>query len=541
LPAALTLDASTGVISGTPPAAGTFTFFVQVIDSVQSTATGTFSLTINAPPLSITTVPPLFAGTVGAAYSQPFSAAGGKPPYTWSIPSGAVPGLTIDTSAGNLHGTPQTAGNFDFVLQVSDTANATISKSFTIAVNAPVLSIASLAGLPPGVVGEPYSQKLPIAAVGGTEPYQWSIAGNAPPAPGLDFNAATLMLSGVPAAADTFTFTIRVTDGNRQSATKTLTLAIAPAALTITTNRQLPDGAINASYTCAVEAFGGASPYTWSAAGLPAGLTIDGSTGIISGSPAAAGTFSLAITVTDKALNHVSDRFTLAISLPAAPAVSISGLPQTAAPAQQYALIVALASAFPAPITGQAILAFAPDSGPTDKTIQFASGGTVANFSIPAGSTTAVTDVPLAIQTGTVCGTVNVSLRLQAGGIDITPASVPAASAQISRAAPVIGDVRVTRSSSQISIIVSGYSTAREITQASFTFSAAGGQTLQTSSIAIPVETLFGSWFQDPANGVFGSQFVLTQPFTVQGDPAAVLPQSVTLSNRVGSVTFQIR
>jgi len=287
---------------------------------------------------------------------------------------------------------------------------------------------------------------------------------------------------------------------------------------------------------------GGAPPYTWAAAGLPDGLRIDTATGTISGTPAAAGTFGVAITISDSALSHVSDRFTLKINLPPTPAVRLTGLPATADPAAQYPISVSIASAFPAPISGQAVLTFAPESGPTDRTVQFASGGTIANFSIPAGSTTATATVPLAIQTGTVAGSINVSIRLQAGGIDIAPLPAPAMTAQVNRAAPVMGDVRVSRSEGKVTLVVSGYSTAREVTQATFTFAAGSGQALQStaSSIVVPVETLFNTWFQDAANAAYGSQFVLSQPFTINGDSNAVIPQSVTLTNRTGATTYRI-
>jgi hypothetical protein len=228
--------------------------------------------------------------------------------------------------------------------------------------------------------------------------------------------------------------------------------------------------------------------------------------------------------------------------MPPAPPVNVSGLPATAGPAQQFQIDIGLGSMYPAAITGTAVLTFSPDTGSVDKTVQFASGGTTANFSFAVGNTSIDSAVPLAIQTGTVSGTITISLRLQAGGVDITPTPAPAISTQILRSAPVISNVQVSRGNGAISIAVSGYSTAREITQATFTFTAASGQSLQASasSITIPVESLFGSWFQDPANGPYGSQFVFTQPFTVQGDPGAVIPDSVTLVNRTGSTTFKI-
>jgi hypothetical protein len=134
-------------------------------------------------------------------------------------------------------------------------------------------------------------------------------------------------------------------------------------------------------------------------------------------------------------------------------------------------------------------------------------------------------------------------LRLQAGGIDITPASAPSVSGQVARAAPIIRGVQVNRSGNTVNVVITGYSTARELTQAVFGFSAASGSTLQSTASSITIDTgsQFNTWFQDANNSQFGSVFVYTQPFTVQGDVNAVLPSSVTLTNRVGSASFQIQ
>ena len=271
-------------------------------------------------------------------------------------------------------------------------------------------------------------------------------------------------------------------------------------------------------------ASGGQPPYRWSATGLPDGITINATTGQITGIPTAAGNFGAAITVTDNALSNVSDRFTLNINLPAPPTATLSGLPSSVDPAQQYPITITLSGTYAAPITGQAILTFAPDSGPTDRTVQFASGGTTANFNIPVGSTT--NDAPIAVQTGTVSGTITVSLRLLAGGIDITPNPAPVIAGQIARAAPVIRSVTVNRSGNIINVVVTGYSTAREVTQGVFGFNAVSGQTLQpsASSITIDMNALFGNWFLDSNNSQYGSVFILTQPFTITGDVNSVIP-----------------
>ncbi len=109
----LTLS-SAGTLSGTPASAGTFIFVVQVADSSTpaATASQSFSITVNAPSLVITAIS-FPAGTVGVPYNQtsPVAvASGGTAPYTWSLLSGSVPGLTFVPASVSLTGTPTTPG-----------------------------------------------------------------------------------------------------------------------------------------------------------------------------------------------------------------------------------------------------------------------------------------------------------------------------------------------------------------------------------------------------------------------------------------------
>jgi hypothetical protein len=533
LPPGLTINASTGLISGTPTTAGLFNFGVQVSDSKQLAARG-YALTINPAPLTITTVPPLFNGIVGTPYSQTFSASGGVKPYAWSILSGDTGNLKLDPGSGTLQGTPQAAGTLTFTLQVADNAGARASSTFSLTITPPTLTIITAASLPAGTVGINYSQTF--AVVGGTPPYTWSL--NSDAVPGLTFDPNQATLTGTPTTPGNFTLVLQARDSGGLTTTRSFSISINAATLTITSPTQLPESILGAQYSYQMTASGGVPPYTWTANGLPDGLSIDSNSGLIAGSVAAAGTFSFAVRVIDTARLSVANQFRININLPSVPSVNISGLPAVVDPMQQYSLQIGLSAPFPVPLSGQAILNFSPDVGGGDGTIQFATGGTTANFSILPGTTTAT--APLAFQSGTVAGTINISLRLQAGGLDVTPPSAPAVTAHLEQAAPVIQNATVSKTSNSITIQIAGYSTAREVTQAVVTFSAASGQTLQVSQITLPVDSLFGAWYQNTANNAYGSQFILTQPFSIQGDAGAVLPQSVSLTNRKGTATFKL-
>ena len=102
-----------------------------------------------AAPLSITTQAPLPGGEVGVAYTQAFAATGGTPPYTWSV-SGAAQRPHAECR-GQPYGNAGGGGDIPFTVQVTDSAKATATKSFTITVTA-ALTITT-ATLPNGTVG----------------------------------------------------------------------------------------------------------------------------------------------------------------------------------------------------------------------------------------------------------------------------------------------------------------------------------------------------------------------------------------------------
>src|SRR6202011_1572639 len=247
LPGGLSLNAATGVISGTPTTAtgSPFNFTVQAADSgaPQQTSTKALSISIATASLSVATTS-LPDGVVGQSYSgATLQSAGGNPPVTWSISVGALPaGLTLNASTGAITGSPTAAGPTAFTVTATDSTTPTAqtaTKQLNIKVNS-VLAVTttSLAG---GTVNAPYSATLQSS--GGATPITWSVTTGTLPN-GLTLNSGTGVISGTPTTAATSNFTVTATDSTSptaQTASKPLSITVSVAPLVITTT-SLPNG-----------------------------------------------------------------------------------------------------------------------------------------------------------------------------------------------------------------------------------------------------------------------------------------------------------
>ena len=235
LPAGIALNASTGVLAGTPTGSGQFSFTAEVQDSSSPAQSATQQLTISiasaTSPLQISTSS-LPEAAVQVAYDFTLSATGGTSPYSWSVIGGSLPpGIGLNASSGMLAGTPAASGQFSFTAEVQDSSTpanhyATRALSITVASAAPSLQI-STSSLPAGAVQVAYSTTL--SATGGTTPYSWSVMGGAFP-PGLGLTGSTGAITGTPTQAGAFLFTAQVKDSAGHSASASLSANIAPPA-----------------------------------------------------------------------------------------------------------------------------------------------------------------------------------------------------------------------------------------------------------------------------------------------------------------------
>ncbi|GLZ42378.1 hypothetical protein Acsp05_60020 [Actinokineospora sp. NBRC 105648] len=227
LPDGLTLASATGLLSGTPTAAGSFSSTVRVVDASGLTATKAVTLVIAAAPALVFAPAP---GEVGVAYSQQPTLTGGTGPFTWAVTAGGLPaGVTLNSSTGLLSGTPTAAGSFAVTIAATDSFAQTAARTVTVVIAArPTFTDGAL---PSGQVGLAYSHSFEVA--GGVGPLVWSIPAGSPPA-GLALTPGTGVLSGTPTAVGSSSFTVVVTDANNQTASKAVTLVVTAGPLVIT-------------------------------------------------------------------------------------------------------------------------------------------------------------------------------------------------------------------------------------------------------------------------------------------------------------------
>jgi large repetitive protein len=521
LPQGLTF--SNGLITGTPTTPGAFACRLVVLDAVGGSVTRDFTITVTAPPLVLQGIK-LPGGQVGVAYKSSVAATGGLEPIKYSATG--VPAGLILAETGAITGTPTKDGAFTITVTATDGTSAKMSAPFEITIAPATLTVIATP-LPDGAVGAAYSASLAPAASGGLPPYTWTVTGLP-----VELTASSAgVISGTPAANGALSLNATVKDSAGATASGTFTLKVAPATLVITT-AAMPNGVVGVAYALTFASSGGATPIRWSASGLPAGVVVS-TDGVVSGTPTAPGPATITVSAADALGTTVSKTFAISVALPAIPPLSFAGVNDTSNPLQQPRLSVSLGSPFPVDVVVTLTLTFAPDAGPDDPSILFSSGGRTAQVTVPAGATTSLADV--GVQTGSVAGLITITAQLQAAGQDVTPQPPPRRTVRINAAAPTISSATGTRTATGFTITVTGLVTSREITQAVFQFNAAPGSNLQTTTLTVPVEALFSSYFGTAQAAPAGGQFVFTQPFTINGSPQAIVSVTVTLVNRVGS------
>jgi hypothetical protein len=509
-------------LNATASAAGTITY---------SPATG---IVLHAGPntLTATFVPTDAVDYTGATATRTLTVTQESSILTWAQPASIVYGTAL--SATQLNATASFAGTITYtpaagtVLHAGsntltatfvptdavDYAGATTTRTITVTEGSSTLIWAQPAAME-------YGTPLSATQLNATS----SVAGKITYAP----SAGTVLLPGATPVTATLVPTDAV-DNTGATATRTITVN-APTLTGISpSSGKLGD----ADTTIVVNGQGlvRGAVVQWNATALSTTwVNLNQLTAVIPASLLAA-TGTATITVADPNKIAVTGLQSFVITASAATA---SASAEAKVEAGQDASVTLTVSPYPAAITATLTLEFAPapPNTVTDPAVLFPNNTTTDVVQIPANNTAAIPAIDFA--TGSTAGTITLTIKLTASGVDITPATLTPITVVVPPAAPVINSVTLDRTGNTLNVAVLGLSSTRDMTQATFHFTAAAGASLKTTDLTVDLTTAFTGWYQSTTSDTFGTTFLYTQPFTLTSDATDVGSVTVTLTNSQGA------
>jgi hypothetical protein len=268
------------------------------------------------PVTPVITSPSTASGTVGSPFSYTITTANNN--ATSFNAAGLPAGLSVNTASGVISGTPTAAGNSSVTLSATNSAG-TGSATLSLTINTAVTPSITSALTASGAVGSPFSYTI----TGTSNPYSFNATGL--PA-GLAVNTATGVISGTPTAGGSYSVTLSATNA-AGTGSATLALTIVIAGTPQISSALSASGTAGSPFSYTITANN--SPTSFNATGLPAGLSINTATGVISGSPTAAGTSNVTLSATNAAGTGLSATLALNVIAQGSSLFSASAVPAT--------------------------------------------------------------------------------------------------------------------------------------------------------------------------------------------------------------------
>ncbi len=529
LPPGLACNTSTGVISGTPTAAGVYTVPLSVTNAV-GTGSATLTVTIAA---TSTSALPLFEsaaavqGTVGTSFYYYFEATNSPTSYaTGTLP----PGLTLDTY-GDIEGTPTAAGTYAVPISATN-AGGTSHATLTFIIAAQPLPVLSSGAVVNATVNASFSYYISAS----NSPTSYAASGLPS---GVTLNTSTGYLSGTLAAAGSTPVTVSATNAaGTGGATLTINAVPAPApVLPVVGGAAGATGVVGSAFSYAMQASG--SPTSYAVSSVPAGLSFNASSGVLSGTPTAAGTYPLMFSATNAAGTGRAILNLVVSSTVTSPPVITSAAQLLVWQAQAFYYAIA---------TSPAATRYTASSLPAGATLN-ASTGVISGTLSSAGTYTV--PITAANAVGTTSATLTITVVTPSVAVATNPAEVSALIGQAfsttltatgsagysSSASPLPAGVSVSSYSGVISGTPSSVGTTLATTSLYTNLGYANAKLLFAVSSSAPTVPVISSAAGVGAYTGFPLTYLLQATNSPTAFAASGLPAGVTLNTSTGLIS----
>lgn len=323
LPPGLVLAPSPGsattTLYGAPTTAGTYTFSITLTDGLNQGGVATYTLVVTSSAMPTLTSTTPNSGSTAGGTSVTLTGTNLTGATAVSFGGTAASGYIVNNASTITATTPAHAAGAVSVVVTTPGGTATLSNAYTYNVPAPVAGDVSVT----------------VAVNSSANPITLNFSGGAAASVAVASAAShgTATASGTsitytPAAgysgSDSFTYTATNVTGTSSPATVFITVSAPTVAIT---TPSLPNGTVGSIYSTTLSASGGTAPYTYSitSGSLPAGLSLNTSTGVISGTPSSSSTANLTVTATDTNSATGSRAYSLAVTAPVAETVPLPG------------------------------------------------------------------------------------------------------------------------------------------------------------------------------------------------------------------------
>lgn len=306
LPPGLRLNGATGELSGIVPMVGEFRHTICIADAAQAQICVPFLMIAVANEGDIYTELP--AARASVDYQNLVAKPGEFASFDYDPASGSLPPGMVLEITGRLYGIPRAPGGaWAFRIRAKDFEGTTVVRPFLIRVLGP---LAATTALPNGFSATQYAGQLTV--LGDQPPHVWTVRrGPLPPGYVLSENGR---IDGICNQPGRYAFALRVADPGGSSHDRDIVLTVEATLPPISiSNTSLPGGAVGVDYRQQLNVSGGRAPYSFRILGsLPPGVTLSAGA-LLSGTPAAVGSYTFTVQVTDVSGAASSKTFTIAV------------------------------------------------------------------------------------------------------------------------------------------------------------------------------------------------------------------------------------